>query len=163
MQTPAPRALALRTTGVTYPGSAERVRAVRADLRPLIRDCPMVDEVILCASEFAANAAIHSDSRLPGGTFTVRAKLSPGDYVWIEVEDDGGLWAPVVSDPTGPTDSTSSATWPATGESKAITPAAPSGHRARGPGPSSRRSSLEPEQDHGQERFASHVMPSGHS
>lgn len=102
MQTPAPRALALRTTGVTYPGSAERVRAVRADLRPLLRDCPMADDVILCASELAANAAIHSDSRLPGGTFTVRAKLSPGDYVWIEVEDDGGLWTPVVSDPDRP-------------------------------------------------------------
>jgi anti-sigma regulatory factor (Ser/Thr protein kinase) len=59
----------------------------------------MADEVILCASELAANAAIHSDSRLPGGTFTVRAKISPGDYAWIEVEDDGGPWAQLVSDP----------------------------------------------------------------
>ena len=99
MQIPAPRALALRTTGVTYPGSAERVRLVRADLHPLLRRCPMADEVILCASELAANAAIHSDSRLPGGTFTVRAKISPGDYVWIEAEDDGGPWTPTVGDP----------------------------------------------------------------
>ncbi len=59
----------------------------------------MADEVILCASELAANAAIHSDSRLPGGAFTVRAKLSRGDYAWIEVEDDGGPWAQLVSDP----------------------------------------------------------------
>jgi anti-sigma regulatory factor (Ser/Thr protein kinase) len=90
MQTPAPRALALRTTGVTYPGSAEHIRTVRADLRPILRDCPMADDVILCASELAANAALHSHSRLPGGTFTVHAKLSPGDYVWVAVEDDGG-------------------------------------------------------------------------
>jgi serine/threonine-protein kinase RsbW len=99
MQTPAPRALALRTTGVTYPGGAEHIRAVRADLRPILRDCPMADDVILCASELAANAALHSHSRLPGGTFTVHAKLSPGDYVWVAVEDNGGSWTPRPSDP----------------------------------------------------------------
>jgi hypothetical protein len=60
MQTPAARALALRTTGVTYPGSAEHISAVRADLRPILRECPMADDVILCASELAANAALHS-------------------------------------------------------------------------------------------------------
>jgi serine/threonine-protein kinase RsbW len=94
MQTPAPRALALRTTGVTYPGSAERIRAVRADLRLILHDCPMADDVILCASELAANAALHSRSRLPGGTFTVHVKISPGDHAWIEVEDGGGPWTP---------------------------------------------------------------------
>jgi serine/threonine-protein kinase RsbW len=101
MQTPAPRALALRTTGVSYPGSAEHIRAVRADLRPVLRDCPMADDVILCASELAANAALHSRSRLPGGTFTVHAKISPGDHAWIEVEDDGGPWTPKPGDPSG--------------------------------------------------------------
>ena len=100
MNSPAPRALALRTTGVTYPGSPEHISAVRADLRPLLRGCPMADDVILCASELAANAAIHSHSRLPGGTFTVRAKISPGDYAWIEVEDNGGPWTPAVRDPS---------------------------------------------------------------
>ena len=92
MHTPAPRALALRTSGVTYPGGTEQIRAVRADLRRLLGGCPMADDVILCASELAANAAIHSHSRLPGGSFTVRAKISPGDYAWIEVEDNGGPW-----------------------------------------------------------------------
>jgi anti-sigma regulatory factor (Ser/Thr protein kinase) len=92
MNSPAPRALALRTTGVTYPGSPEQISAVRADMRSLLRGCPMADDVILCASELAANAAIHSHSRLPGGTFTVRPRISPGDYAWIEVEDNGGPW-----------------------------------------------------------------------
>jgi anti-sigma regulatory factor (Ser/Thr protein kinase) len=60
----------------------------------------MADDVILCASELAANAAIHSHSHLPGGTFTVRAKISPGGYAWIEVEDNGGSWTPTVRDPS---------------------------------------------------------------
>ena len=51
---------------------------VRADLRALLQECPVADEVILCASELAANAALHSDSRLVGGTFTVRATVHHG-------------------------------------------------------------------------------------
>jgi anti-sigma regulatory factor (Ser/Thr protein kinase) len=60
----------------------------------------MADDVILCASELAANAAVHSRSRLPGGSFTVRAKIDPGHYAWIEVEDNGGPWTAATSDPT---------------------------------------------------------------
>ena len=100
MHTPALRALAPRTVGVTYPGTTEHIGVVRDDLRGLLGDCPLADDVILCASELAANAAIHSRSRLPGGTFTVRATISPGRYVWIEVEDSGGPWSPAISDPT---------------------------------------------------------------
>lgn len=97
---PAPRTLAL-ATGVTYPGAIEHIRIVRADLRAVLHECPMADDVILCASELAANATVHSRSRLPGGTFTVRAKISPGDYAWIEVEDDGGPSAPEIRDSIG--------------------------------------------------------------
>jgi anti-sigma regulatory factor (Ser/Thr protein kinase) len=82
------------------PGSTEHIRTVRADLRRLLHDCPMADDVILCASELAANAAIHSNSRLPSGTFTVRATISPGQYTWIEVEDNRAPWAPATNDPT---------------------------------------------------------------
>ena len=97
---PAPRALALATS-VTYPGNTEHIRIVRADLRAVLHECPMADDVILCASELAANAAMHSRSRLPGGTFTVRVKISPGDYAWIEVEDDGGPTSPAIRGVTG--------------------------------------------------------------
>ena len=101
MHPTASEAVAMRTSEVTYSGAAEHIRAVRADLRPLLVGCPMADEVILCASELAANAALHSKARLPGGTFTVRAEISPGHYARIEVEDDGGPWTPAVTDSTG--------------------------------------------------------------
>jgi serine/threonine-protein kinase RsbW len=52
----------------------------------------MADEIILCTSELAANAALHSRSSLPGGTLTVRASIHPGRQVQIEVDDDGGPW-----------------------------------------------------------------------
>ena len=51
-------------------------------------------------SELAANAAQHSRSRLPDGTFTVRAIISPDQYAWIEVQDNGGPWNQGMIDPT---------------------------------------------------------------
>jgi anti-sigma regulatory factor (Ser/Thr protein kinase) len=100
MDMPAHRTLAL-VISVTYPGTPEHVRIVRADLRAVLHECPMADDLILCASELAANAVLHSRSRLPGGTFTVRAKISPGDHAWIEVEDDGGPTTPEIHDSIG--------------------------------------------------------------
>jgi serine/threonine-protein kinase RsbW len=101
MRPTATEILALHAQETTYPGTAEHVSTVRANLRPLLRDCPTADDVILCASEFAANAAKHSNSRLPGGTFTVRAMIRQGDFVRIEVHDNGGLWTPAIADATG--------------------------------------------------------------
>ena len=97
---PAPRAIGPRTTEVTYPGGTEYIRAVRADLRAFLDDCSRADDVILCASELAANAAQHSRSCLPGGTFTVRAVISPDHYARIEVQDNGGPWNQGMIDPT---------------------------------------------------------------
>ena len=94
---PAPATTAPRTTEVAYPGGAEHIGAVRADLRAVLGDCPRADDVILCASELAANAAQHSRSRLPGGTFTVRATVSPDRYARIEVQDNGGPWTQAVT------------------------------------------------------------------
>jgi serine/threonine-protein kinase RsbW len=99
--TPAPRTTGPRTTEITYPGGTEHIQAVRADLRTVLDDCPRADDVILCASELAANAAQHSRSRLPGGTFTVRATVSPHHYARIEVQDNDGPWTHAM---TGPAD-----------------------------------------------------------
>jgi anti-sigma regulatory factor (Ser/Thr protein kinase) len=96
MHTPAAHAPALTAT---YPGDAQHIRAVRADLRTVLGDYPRADDAILCASELAANAALHSHSRLPGGTFTVQAIVSPGRYTRIKVRDDGGPWNQAMVDP----------------------------------------------------------------
>jgi serine/threonine-protein kinase RsbW len=83
----------------TYGGRPEYVRRARADARDLLAGCPAADEVILCLSELAANAVLHSNSRRPGGTFTVRIGSRPGAYVRIEVDDDGGPWLAPAPDP----------------------------------------------------------------
>src|SRR5215471_7401751 len=75
--------LDLCASAVTYPGRPERVRQARAAARGLLAGCPATDEVILCLSELAANAVLHSDSRRPGGTFTVRIESCPGAYIRI--------------------------------------------------------------------------------
>ncbi len=75
-----------------YPGQASQVRLLRRDLRDLLNGCPAADDVILCASELAANAARHSASARPGGQLTVRSLFIPGSLVRIEVTDQGGPW-----------------------------------------------------------------------
>lgn len=52
----------------------------------------MAADAVLICSELYTNAVLHSDSARPGGRFTVRAEVHEGDYLWIEVEDDGGQW-----------------------------------------------------------------------
>jgi serine/threonine-protein kinase RsbW len=89
----------LCAAAATYRGRPEHVRQVRADARGLLAGCPAADEVILCLSELATNAVLHSNSRRPGGTFTVRIGSRPGADVRIEVEDDGGPWLAPAPDP----------------------------------------------------------------
>ena len=89
---PAKSPAATRVAVVTCPGRPEEVGRVRSVLRRFLEDCPAALDVLLCASELAANAVLHSDTGDTGGTFTVRAELSPGDYVAVEVEDGGGRW-----------------------------------------------------------------------
>jgi serine/threonine-protein kinase RsbW len=90
------------TFSCAYPARPDQLRLVRADLRGLLAGCPAADDVILCASELAANAAIHSESSRPGGTLTMRAEIRRGQHARIEVDDAGGPWADPVSDPDRP-------------------------------------------------------------
>jgi anti-sigma regulatory factor (Ser/Thr protein kinase) len=76
----------------TYPGTDDQVRQVRRDLAPVVDGCPIADDLVLLASELVTNAIVHSRSGQPGGTFTIRAEVRPGDYAWLEVEDEGGHW-----------------------------------------------------------------------
>jgi anti-sigma regulatory factor (Ser/Thr protein kinase) len=90
------------TFSCAYPARPEQLRLVREDLRGLLAGCPAASDVILCASELAANAATHSGSSRPGGTMMVRSEIHRGQYVQIEVDDDGGPWADPVADPDRP-------------------------------------------------------------
>jgi serine/threonine-protein kinase RsbW len=96
---PAVAPLDLCAAAATYGGRPEHVRLARADARGLLAGCPAADEVILCLSELATNAVLHSNSRRPGGTFTVRIGSRPGADIRLEVEDDGGPWLAPVPDP----------------------------------------------------------------
>jgi anti-sigma regulatory factor (Ser/Thr protein kinase) len=77
----------------TFPGTLDQLAKVRAEVGAAVSGCPRADDVVLIASELAANAIMHSLSGAFGQTFTVRAHRYPG-YVWVEVEDQGGLWLP---------------------------------------------------------------------
>jgi serine/threonine-protein kinase RsbW len=81
-----------RTWEASYPGTPDQVGRVRADLRLLLAGWPLADDVIAVVSELAANAVMHSDSRRPGGTFTVRLGCRPGEHVRAEVADQGSAW-----------------------------------------------------------------------
>jgi two-component sensor histidine kinase len=75
-----------------YPGLPAQARILRADLRPLLAGCPAADDVLLLASELAANAIAHSASGGPGGIFTVRLTHRPGSGIRAEVADQGSPW-----------------------------------------------------------------------
>lgn len=75
----------------TFHGRTDLVSQVRRDIAAYLADCPAANDLVLIASELAANAIIHTQSR--GSTFTVRCHASPGQ-VRIEVEDHGGPWRP---------------------------------------------------------------------
>jgi hypothetical protein len=80
------------TWSCTLPAHASQVGEARRWLARNLGNCPAADDAILCASELVTNTILHSNSRKPGGTFTIRAELHAGDYLCIDVEDSGGPW-----------------------------------------------------------------------
>jgi serine/threonine-protein kinase RsbW len=70
-----------------------QVGAARRFLATLLPRVPVAAEAVLCLSELASNAISHSRSGNPGGWFTVRASHA-GGLIRVEVEDQGGPWAP---------------------------------------------------------------------
>ena len=75
-----------------YRGTIDQAQHVRADLAQVAASCPVLDDLVLLASELSTNAILHSRSGHPDQTFTVRVTLYPGDYAWGEVIDHGGTW-----------------------------------------------------------------------
>jgi serine/threonine-protein kinase RsbW len=75
-----------------YPGRPDQAGPARAFVRGVLPPSQMADDVVLATSELVTNAIRHSRSGEPGGVFTVRVVLSPGRYLRIEVDDQGGRW-----------------------------------------------------------------------
>ncbi len=89
-----PKGAALSPTALheqVLPARRDQVQVARAFISVILAACPAADDAVLCVSELATNAVLHSASRNPGGTFTVRAAIFD-DCVRVEVEDNGGHW-----------------------------------------------------------------------
>jgi len=75
----------------TFYGRAEEAARVRREIADYLATCPAAEDMVLIASELAANTVMHTRSR--GASFRVRCQLST-QAAWIEVEDMGGPWRP---------------------------------------------------------------------
>jgi serine/threonine-protein kinase RsbW len=76
---------------------------------PLVRDfvscyldslrCPAeaAEDILVCASELATNAVLHSRSGLPGGHFSVEIART-GQSIRVTVADSGGPWSNCAND-----------------------------------------------------------------
>ena len=74
-----------------FPGRPDQVRLARQYLAQVLEGSPVAEDAVLCLSELASNAVVHSRSRQPGGAFTVRAQLQ-SQHLRVEVCDQGGSW-----------------------------------------------------------------------
>jgi serine/threonine-protein kinase RsbW len=96
------RALDKVAVAAVFPGLRDQVRQARHFTARNLNGWPAADEVVLVVSELAANAVVHSVSGKPGGIFWLHVTAVPGEYVRIEVCDQGGPWVTRGSDPERP-------------------------------------------------------------
>jgi anti-sigma regulatory factor (Ser/Thr protein kinase) len=82
---------ALAATGV-FPATADQVRRARRFTAGLLDGWPIADDVVMCVSELATNAVLHSSSRQQGGTFAVRLETAASGHIRVAVRDNGGPW-----------------------------------------------------------------------
>lgn len=76
----------------SFPARPDQVACARAFLGRVLHGCPMTYEAQLICSELVTNAIRHSRSALPGDRVTIRTEVREHDYIWLEVEDQGGDW-----------------------------------------------------------------------
>lgn len=82
----------------TFPGLPEQVGDVRAFIRRVVGDVDGVEDVVLVASELAANAIRHSASGNPGGRFVVQV-VEFSDAWHVRVDDQGNKSSPALTHP----------------------------------------------------------------
>jgi len=77
-------------------GKPEQVGAARAFIRRMLGSGhPGAERVSLLTSELVTNSVNHSDSRMEGGTVTVRL-WAGAERILVEVIDDGGNTVPTL-------------------------------------------------------------------
>src|SRR5437879_258903 len=86
-----PAAAAPAVIAQVFPGEAGQVRAARRFVAGVLNGCPAADDALLCVSELATNAVLHSRSGRPGGRFTVCVRARAAS-VRVAVADEGGPW-----------------------------------------------------------------------
>ena len=86
-----PAAAAPAVIAQVFPGEAGQVRAARRFVAGVLNGCPATDDALVCVSELATNAVLHSRSGRPGGRFTVCARMRAAS-VRVAVADEGGPW-----------------------------------------------------------------------
>lgn len=85
--------VSLRTWSRSFRATAEQVREARRFLADVMGDSRVMADAVACVSELATNSILHSDSRRPGGHFTVHVCQS-SERLRVEVQDEGGVWEP---------------------------------------------------------------------
>jgi anti-sigma regulatory factor (Ser/Thr protein kinase) len=75
----------------TFPADAAQIGEARRFLAGILGGLPEADDAVLCLSELATNATVHSRSR-DGGQYAVRVELHD-QYLRVAVRDQGGHWA----------------------------------------------------------------------
>ncbi len=81
--------LTARSLCRVYRGDPGEVARVRRDLGAYLRGIAQADDVILVASELAANCVVHSGSKM----FVMRCEIF-ATYIWVESQDSGSEWNP---------------------------------------------------------------------
>jgi anti-sigma regulatory factor (Ser/Thr protein kinase) len=77
---------------VVLPAAPDQIAAARRFVSDFVGTATLASDAVLCLSEVATNAVIHSNSRGTSGRFTVSAELHGDDCLRIEVADEGGQW-----------------------------------------------------------------------
>jgi anti-sigma regulatory factor (Ser/Thr protein kinase) len=79
-------------SSITLPATESQVIKARKFVASFVDAPTLAADAVLCLSEVATNAVIHSNSRHVGGQFTVSAERYRDGHLRVEVQDEGGRW-----------------------------------------------------------------------